>query len=124
MLTRRNTLVALLIGLFILAFSGCVLFQGAEIPETPEGKYLAARIEFNSVLTRYLDFYDKADAEVQAKCYRDVDPLFDWGHAALSAWSLGLRVGTPTAEYEAEVLKLKNEILVLLFDLFGWTEGG
>ena len=106
-------ILAVLVGFTML--SGCALFEGLTIPETPEGKYLAGRQAFNKAVASYEAHYDLAEPEVQARWKEKIDPIVLTGFAALDGWALAIEEGELTEEWEAKLLAVKDRLIDLLF---------
>lgn len=116
----RSRFVALVLAcMLLLAFSGCGLFEGITIPDTPHGKYLAARTQFNKSLNQYLTYYDQQTPEVQAEWKVKYDPKFLVAASGLDIWSFSLDTGAPTAEQEAAWLSAKNALIDILVEIGG-----
>ena len=115
---ERKHIPSIIVSILLIFMVGCAYFQDVKIPETPHGKYLSARMQFNKMLGQYLGYYEMATPEDQAKARENIDPIFESGAAALDAWKLGLEEGVPTDEQEQEMLKLKNQILQWVWTIF------
>jgi len=97
---------------FIMAI-GCA---GLNI-DTPDKAYLAARDEFNSMLSQYLLHYNGGTAEQQVNWKEQIDPQFEKGNVVLNAWSTALKLKEDPAAHEQEFLALKNALIDMLADM-------
>jgi hypothetical protein len=103
--TKRIAVIAVL----LLAF-GCA---GLQI-DTPEKAYLAARDEFNSMLSQYLLHYNSGTPEQQVNWKEQIDPQFEKGNVMLNAWATALKLKEDPAAHEQEFLNLKNALIDML----------
>jgi hypothetical protein len=108
--TKRIAVIAIL--MLVLGF-GCA---GMQI-DTPGKAYLAARDEFNSMLSQYLLHYNGGTPEQQAKWKAEIDPQFEKGNVVLDAWSTALKMKEDPTAHEQEFLNLKNALIDMLADM-------
>jgi len=103
--------------------AGMQLGAPDDTPELTNKKaYTVARKEFALTLKKYNDYYDKADAETQAKWKEEVDPLFKTADKALDGWQLAIDNNWDAAGNESKYLEMKSELLIMLVGVFGITE--
>ncbi len=81
--------------LLLLCLGACVGHQ----VEDAKSNYLLARMEYNDLLTEYLDLKAQQSPEVRAEWKTTVDPKFKAVGAALKAWKGALEAvdGDPVA---------------------------
>jgi hypothetical protein len=108
MKTKRIAVIAVL----MLAL-GCA---GMQI-DTPDKAYLAARDEFNSMLSQYLLHYNGGTPEQQAKWKEQIDPQFEKGNVILNAWATALKLKEDPYSHEQEFLALKNALIDMLAEM-------
>jgi hypothetical protein len=116
-MVRKTVRPILAVLVLVLALSGCATWQTAT-SESPEKQYLAARMEFNNTLTRYLMYKSRATQEQQAQWTEDYDHLFREGAIILDAWGLYLEAGNADLSYEKqmEFIEFKNTLIDLLVE--------
>lgn len=109
---RRKTL---LLGIILLAIlvGSCYTATGNL---TPKQVYLAADREFTLTLKQYNDWYELQSPEVKDKWKMKIDPLFLIGSSTLDNWKMVLDAGGNGDIQEEELLKLKSQILHLMFE--------
>ena len=113
---KRRIQTAFLALVMLMVFSACSLlpFRGAQL--TPEQRYAEAVVTFNAIYETYLDEYDLATPEVQAKWKKDIDPKMADASLALRTWGSALRDGLSLEVKEQLFIHLKNIAWKLLFD--------
>lgn len=115
---RRKHIPSIIV-LFLLIFMvGCSYFTGITIPDTPHGKYLSGRLQFNKTVTSYLNYYEMASPEDQLLAQEKIDPLLIAGETTLDAWKVALNTDVPTVEQEQELIRLKNQIISWVYVIF------
>jgi len=122
---RRNLSFAVFVSLLLvlgLVAGGCSWLKNMTIPDTPAGKYLAAREMFNGSIQTYLEYYELQPAETQAAWKANIDPLADAGFVALDGWKLALVSGDPTFDWVAEFLVVKRQLINLFAQYFIKTD--
>ena len=103
-----------------LILAAAILLVGCGVANlTPKQQYLTARLEFNTIQKQYLDYYDKAAAEQQAKWKKDVDPYFAKVESALDIWGLAVKDGVATGEHFSNYMSLKNDLIDALNEVYG-----
>jgi len=101
----------------LVALSGCIpALMGGRATLTPEQRYAEAVVTFNSIYETYLDEYDKATPEVQAKWKEEIDPRMADASLALRTWGTALRDGLSLEVKEQSFIHLKNIAWKMLFD--------
>ena len=109
---KRNRSIAFALCLVLLfAFVGC-----AGLQDTPQSKYLKARMEFNNMYESYLGYYDKADVATQAKWKENIDPKFKKASKVLNLWGLAVagKLTSLIVERQRDFLAMKNELIDIL----------
>lgn len=112
---EKNGLQLLALGVLLPALllnTSCT--KNIHMPDTPEKQYLAARLEFNDTLKRYLDYYDAAPAEVRAEWKAKFDSRFEDAKQLLDAWGLVVRGISPNEGQEERFIAAKNRLIELL----------
>jgi len=105
---------SLLLLMLLLVSVGCgTLVQNL----SPKQQYLAARVEYNTLQSQYLDYYDAAPAATQAKWKAGIDPYFDQADVALDMWGLAVRSGTDATAQQKAYIAIKNKLIDLLADV-------
>ena len=115
---RRKLQTTFLTLILVLVFSSCSMFPGlaGRATLTPEQRYAEAVVTFNSIYETYLDEYDLATSEVQAKWKERIDPLMADASTALRTWGAALRQGLSPNVKEELFIHLKNVAWSALFD--------
>jgi hypothetical protein len=102
------------------AIQGCTATVGVMNPKFDAKRtYLASRLEFNAVWKQYLDYYDRAPKEHQAKWKAEIDPWFNKGKTALDAWGLAVNQGADPAAKMQTFINIKNELIDMLVPIMG-----
>jgi len=109
---RRKTLLPVMILLALIVCS-CYTANGNL---TPHQIYLAADREFTLTLKQYNDWYDMQSPETQTVWKTKIDPLFIIGSATLDNWKMVLKSGGSGEVQEEELLKLKSQILHMMYE--------
>ena len=109
---RRKTLLLVIISL-VITMTSCYTVTG---DLTSKQIYLAADREFTLTLKQYNDWYDLQSPEVKAKWKLKIDPLFVIGSSVLDNWKMAIDAGGTGEVQEQELLKLKSQILHLMFN--------
>jgi hypothetical protein len=111
-LVPRN-LVALLILYFGLVILTSCAYSNTTVLDSAEGRYLAARTEFNNTLSRYLLYKSNAPVETQVEWEDSVEPIFQDGSIILDTWGMALKL--KNIQYiegrEMEFLEVKNRLI-------------
>lgn len=115
MRTKRSFMIVLL-----LCFSLCsCATMGPQSVDTPEKVYLAARTEFNSLLSRYIRYKEEANIETQALWTAKIDPVFYDAAVILDAWGLYVTINgfeDLIEENQQKFMDIKNELIDLLLE--------
>lgn len=113
---KRRIQTAFLALVLMVVFSACSLlpFKGAQL--TPEQRYAEAVVTFNSIYETYLDEYDLATPEIQAKWKANIDPKMAEASLALRTWGDAVRDGLSPEVKEQLFIHLKNIAWKMLFD--------
>lgn len=116
MMIQRPKAILILIVLS-LAVSSCVPLQTAT-DLSHEKRYLAARMEFNNLLSRYLLYKSKEPLDVQGIWTEKYDNVFREGALILDTWGMYLSVDdiTSSQESQAEFLEFKNSLIDMLME--------
>jgi len=103
-----------------IVLAAAILLVGCGLGNlTPKQQYLTARIEFNTVQKQYLDYYDNATIEQQAKWKESIDPYFAKAESALDVWGLAVKDGVATGEHLSNYMSLKNDLIDALNEVYG-----
>lgn len=100
---------------------GCAMFGIA--PETNEQSYLVAVKEYTLTLEKYNTYYAKADEATKAEWKKDIDPWFIKANEALGVWAVTLNKGLDPQLTEDQYLAVKQQLFILLLNVFK-VEGG
>jgi hypothetical protein len=109
---RRKTLLLVIISL-VITMTSCYTANGNL---TPSQIYLAADREFTLTLKQYNDWYDMQSPETQEVWKLKIDPLFVVGSSTLDNWKMVLKAGGSGEIQEEELLKLKSQILHMMYE--------
>lgn len=94
-----------------------ILFACATLSD--DKTYVVARDQFNTQVSTYLDAYDQADPETQARWKAEIDPQIRSVDLAFKAWNQSLTSGTATAEQREATLKAKDMLIDMLVEVTG-----
>ena len=110
----RKALSIIMVMLFLVV-AACAGTQEIKI-DTPEKKYLAARMEFNKTIKSFLAHKNLLPVEDQAELSAKYRVYFQEVDKALDAWSLIVVGGEPGNVFEAEAafLTAKQSLINLL----------
>lgn len=117
-MVRKSAMLTMVLLALAVILTGCATMYGGTAPETPEKTYLASRIEFNNLLTRYMLYKSKETPEVKAEWTEDFDHLFVEGSLILDAWGsyIDLKDWDMSTEQETKFIEFKNTLIDLLVD--------
>jgi hypothetical protein len=83
--------------------AGCAGGLGQTLKES-EDEYLLARMEYNDILSEYLELYEQQDEMTQMVWKETIDPKFKPVSTALTAWGKAIKAAK-AAEEETDQLK-------------------
>ena len=105
--------IAAAIALLVIFLTGCAAFQ---VPESPEGKYVLARAEFNNMLKDYIYYKEMMPVDQQEQLSMTFKPYFLKAKLLLDNWGAILDAGGDAGDSYQLWVERKRLLMQLLIE--------